>query len=297
MTAKESTIQKSAAQGVAEKNSNPLIRNEKFRQLYTTMLKCRMLAERMSALSGRYGIAAGKEALAVGITLDLRSEDTLVLLGQDLIPAFIKGVSLNTIFRQSHTDAENSEKSRPSAEPDDYTSWNILPTASSIAEHLHLTMGIALANKTRKNGNIVVIFAADDSTSLPSWHEALHIAGTHDLPVIFVVQNDLEVKPEQVKQQTKATVYSFPNIPVDGSDVVAVYRVAQESIAHARQEGGPTLITCKKDSRSGQDPIANMESYLAGRGLFDAEWKEQVVREFIKELSVAAEMTGGSSKE
>ena len=42
--------------------------------------------------------------------------------------------------------------------------------------------------------------------------------------------------------------YGFPGIIVDGSDVVAVWRVAQESIHRARNGAGPTLIDCRMES-------------------------------------------------
>ena len=62
----------------------------------------------------------------------------------------------------------------------------------------------------------------------------------------------------------------FPVITVDANDVVAIYRVAQESIARAR-DGGPTLIACVPYAAEGMSasPIANMERYLAGKKLFD----------------------------
>jgi TPP-dependent pyruvate/acetoin dehydrogenase alpha subunit len=52
---------------------------------------------------------------------------------------------------------------------------------------------------------------------------------------------------------------------VDGNDVVAVYRVASEAIAHARKGHGPTLIDCRLSIPA--DPLQNMRNYLIGKGL------------------------------
>ena len=61
---------------------------------------------------------------------------------------------------------------------------------------------------------------------------------------------------------------AFPTITVDACDVVAVYRVASESIAHARQGFGPTLIDCQH--WQGQDtthnPLLNMRNTSIARG-------------------------------
>jgi TPP-dependent pyruvate/acetoin dehydrogenase alpha subunit len=90
-------------------------------------------------------------------------------------------------------------------------------------------------------------------------------------------------KAEQTEQ---ADFGEVPIIPVDGSDVVAVYRVATESIAHARKGNGPTLIDCVAYRLEGQrrakreDPLGKMETYLAGKGLFDCNLKSKISIEF-----------------
>ena len=104
-------------------------------------------------------------------------------------------------------------------------------------------------------------------------------------------------------------------ITVDGNDVVAVYRVAQEAIARARRGQGPTLIECKTyrwyghseidpakyrdpeevERWKAKDPIANMEKYLTGKGLFSAEWKQEIVDGFNKELDAAIEIAEKSA--
>jgi TPP-dependent pyruvate/acetoin dehydrogenase alpha subunit len=66
---------------------------------------------------------------------------------------------------------------------------------------------------------------------------------------------------------------------VDACDVVAVYRVASESIAHARQGFGPTLIECRQwdGPDATRSPIMNMEKYLDRKGLFNKATKAEIV--------------------
>ena len=56
---------------------------------------------------------------------------------------------------------------------------------------------------------------------------------------------------------------AFPEYVADAGDVVAVWRVAQESIYRARNGSGPTLIDCRK--LTPQDPLAHMEHYMRKR--------------------------------
>jgi TPP-dependent pyruvate/acetoin dehydrogenase alpha subunit len=80
--------------------------------------------------------------------------------------------------------------------------------------------------------------------------------------------------------------YGFPSIPVDGSDAVAVYRVAFEALYKARIGAGPTLITCKYDRQS-QDPLVHAENYLKKKGLWSDEFATRVVKGFSQELENA----------
>jgi pyruvate dehydrogenase E1 component alpha subunit len=80
----------------------------------------------------------------------------------------------------------------------------------------------------------------------------------------------------------------FPGVIVDGQDVVAVWRVAQESVHRARNGGGPTLIDCRMDAA--RDPLAHMEHYLRKRNLWDEAWREKA------EAEITAEVEGGKDK-
>src|SRR4051812_10859906 len=82
-----------------------LISNEKLLAIYAAMLKCRLLEQRATALfqHGRLDtdlhVSAGLEATAAAGVVDLQQADTLCLAPNDWVPAFVKGMSLETVFR------------------------------------------------------------------------------------------------------------------------------------------------------------------------------------------------------
>jgi TPP-dependent pyruvate/acetoin dehydrogenase alpha subunit len=300
-----------------------LISNEKLLQLYCTMVKCRMLEERarvlfkQSKFTGNYYAAVGQEASAVGAAIDLLPEDTIGPSHRDFITNFIKGAPLDKMFCQLYARATSPDKGRSSPAHMGYAPLNVITPSSTIAAQLNIATGVALANKMKKNGKIAVAFSGDGSTSLGFWHEALNFAGVQDLPIVFVCQNNLWAESVALKFQTKvedialkAQAYGFPGITVDGNDVVAVYRVASEAIAHARQGHGPTLIECKTyrwyghseidpakyrdpeevEKWKARDPILNMEKYLVAKHLFSAEMKQKVIDGFNEELDAAIEV-------
>jgi TPP-dependent pyruvate/acetoin dehydrogenase alpha subunit len=273
------TKEQSAAATTGNHNFS-LISNEKLLQLYATMVKCRMITERarvlieQNKLTGNEDATVGAEsrleAAAVGVAIDLLPEDTVAPSHRDFIVNFIKGLPLDKIFGPVFARA----------------------TRPGFAAQINLATSKALANKAKKNGRIAVAFPGDGSNSPSLWHEALALASVQQLPILFVCQNMLPADPLRRKKQTgvekiAAQACGFPAITVDGNDVVAVYRVATEAIAHARKGNGPTLIECKTGRSTARDPIVNMETYLTRKGLFSEKMKLEVAASFTRELDAA----------
>jgi len=299
------------------KNGFSLISSEKLIQLYGTMLKCRMLEERVQSLlkQGRlrcgYSAAAGQEAAAAGIVLDLLREDSVGPPDSGLMACFVRGLSWERLFRKLLAPGEGPETELPASDRSGFASLNVLDPASTLSSQLNLSIKVAQTNKLERNGLIAVVFCDEEPASQDSWHEALKIAGRQELPMIFVLNRDESHSQEsRVKpggNSTRAPENGIPSIPVDGSDVVAVYRVASEAMGRARKGFGSTVIECVASGLSGRaavrsgkdsprkdaewwrvgDPIAKMEEYLTRKGLFRAALRTEVCIEFNQELDAA----------
>jgi TPP-dependent pyruvate/acetoin dehydrogenase alpha subunit len=313
-------VKEKSAPAPASKNGFSLISNDKLRLLYSTMLKCRALEERISLLAkqdrfkGDYLPAMGREASEVGVAVDLRAGDAIAPPRRDLIASLIKGVPLNAMLSQLYANSTSPNKGRSSPAYGGHAPLNVIPPSTTSAAQSNIAAGVALAYKLQKNKNVVVAFSGGGSKSLALWREALNFAGAQQLPILFVVQNKHRAKSISVKKSKRlpdpsvqAEAFGIPGIPVDGNDVVAVYRVAFEAIARARQGGGPTLIECKTYRWNGhseidsaryrdpeeaahqrsRDPIHLMEQYLTRKGLFTSEWKQSVLDDFQGELDEA----------
>jgi TPP-dependent pyruvate/acetoin dehydrogenase alpha subunit len=306
----------------AAKNGFSLISGEKLLQLYSTMLKCRMISERAGAylrqskFAGNGYPAAGQEAAVVGVAIDLLPEDTIAPWHGDFITNFIKGVPLGRILCNLFALAASRDKGRSASARASDPPPNEFAPPVKIAEQLNNANGAALANKTGKNGKIAVSFVDGGAMLLGSWHDALNFAGVHDLPIVFVCKNygpveagNMRAPSETVDIAYHAQGCGLPSITVDGNDVVAVYRVASESIARARLGRGPTLIDCRTDHQCGHlgsdliteanagkpalweanCPLLSMEKYLTSKGLFSEEFKRGVAAGFSRELEAAFE--------
>jgi TPP-dependent pyruvate/acetoin dehydrogenase alpha subunit len=293
-------------------NGFSLISGEKLLTLYASMLKCRMIEERASALfvqresAGSCHSALGQEASAVGAAIDLLPEDFICSPQVDMMVNFTRGVALDKLFRDLFARCAGTSTHAAAARE-----GNRLSIA---AAQLNMAASAALANKIEGKRKVGVIFSGAEAALPDCWRETLDFAGAECLPIVFVCQNDLKSVPARLKAQTKVKdpalktpACGFPCITVDGNDVVAVYRVACEAIAHARLGHGPTLIACQTWRLSAaakkvpgkarnrkvslcpesNDPILKMEAYLTGKGLFSTEFRQQVAAAFGPTLDAA----------
>ena len=316
-----------AAAFSARGNGAEPLNGETLKRLYSYMLKCRTLEEKARILfkqgkfAGNYYAAVGQEATEVGCTIDLEKEDCVAPSHRDFIAHIMKGTPLKYMFAQLYARKTSPDQGRSSPAHCGYAPLNIITPSSTIAAQLNIGTGVALAYKLQKKPNIVVALSGDGSTSLGFWHEALNFAGVMKLPIVYVVQNNRWAESVSVTMQTavedlsvKAQGYGFPGLTVDGNDVVAVYRVAQEAIRRARSGQGPTLIECKTYRWYGhseidpakyrpaeeveywksKDPIPAMERYLTERSLWSDAWKQELIAQFNKEIDEAIEFAENS---
>lgn len=270
----------SPAAATAPHNGFSLISNEKLLALYSTMLKSRLLAARIAtAASGKDPkAAAGSEAPIAGMCIDLLPGDTLAPGQRGFAASFIKGLPLSAILAP-----------RPRFR---YAALNLVPPALSLAAQLERALEAAKTNKASRNKKLVVAFCGESSVAPDLLHQVMRQAAKRKLALLLVANSDADDE----SLSNKAKDCDLPVMTVDGADAVALYRVATESMAHARRGSGPTFVDCKPWIYAGQtaaerkksaDSIYRMEEYLTRKGLFDKKLKASVTAQFRKELDAA----------
>jgi TPP-dependent pyruvate/acetoin dehydrogenase alpha subunit len=262
-----------------------LISDPKLKQLYATMLECRLLAQHARRLRNPrralYSASLGQEAIAAGCVIDLEPGDTVVLAPGGSIGGLVKGAELSELVAQLYAPRSGEPR----------LAHNIIIPSSDADQRLELANQLAEANQQKQTASVVVAFATAPATASARWHRSLKFAARHSLPLVVVVENKAGLDlPLKVPRD------GLTRITVDGNDVVAVYRVACESLERVRQGGGPVLIegkiwqqAAKRLRRAESDPLIHMERYLGARGLFSKRWKDQLVRQFSREIDSARE--------
>ena len=227
--------------------------------MYRLVALARALDERMWVLNraGRIPFVIsgqGHEGAQVGIAWPLQK-------GHDWIAPFYRSIATCLTFGMSPRDiltAQYATANDPSSGgrqmPGHYGSHehNLVSVSSPVATQLLHAVGIALAAKIRKTGQVALTTMGEGSSNQGDVHEGLNFAAIHKLPFIFVVENNgYAISVPAARQVSvpnvadRAAGYGIPGVVVDGNDVLACYVAAREAVDRARAGEGPTLIEAK----------------------------------------------------
>ncbi|WP_391571935.1 thiamine pyrophosphate-dependent dehydrogenase E1 component subunit alpha [Cohnella sp.] len=124
----------------------------------------------------------------------------------------------------------------------------IVTGSSPVTTQVPHAAGFALAAKMWKEPSVAIVTFGDGSSNQGDFHEGCNFAGVHQLPVIFVCENNQYAISMSLEKQTRGRIcdralgYGFPGVRVDGNDPLEVYRVFKEARERAVSGEGPTLI-------------------------------------------------------
>jgi TPP-dependent pyruvate/acetoin dehydrogenase alpha subunit len=312
---------------------NPLIPNARLRAICHAMTLVRTLEKSLPAakrartigLGAKRETTVGLEACLVSTAADLGPGDLVsdALAGGTL--EFLRGTALSEILQSGNAVGPGKRRKRVRSTAGEYGAAGQLPTAAGrlpgaadATERIWAALGAAAALKTaaararaedktedsveggtaRQAGVVVVYVMAGELSDL-LWKRILRFSVDHELPVIFIVLQKVQGRDDKVRTASVGGVNALalhcgvPAIVVDSDDAVAIYRVAQESIGHARIGGGAALIECvpfvlkEVAGKSGvkTDAIAGLEQTLVQRGVATRAWMVREAKLFAKRLA------------
>lgn len=237
---------------------SPAISSEKALSILKLMLLSRFTDEKMSKLvkqnkGGTFQLSsAGHELVGVVAGQMLvagkdwafpyyRDQPFAIGLGCDLTELF--GAFLGRVT-QNHSSGRMM--------PYHYSHQKLrIPCQSSVvgSQYLHAT-GRALGVKFLGNDEVVYVSGGDGSTSQGDFHEALNFSAIHQLPVIFVIQNNGWAISVPIEEQTAGCsitkmVSGYEGLAVhevDGTDYLSLQDAFQKAIDKGRQGFGPSVI-------------------------------------------------------
>lgn len=252
----------------------------------------------------------GQEAVSTGVIKALEKSDYVCSTYRDHVHALSKGVPSSIIMAELFGKETGCSHGRGGSMHIFSAPHNFLGGFAFIGEGIPVATGAAFQSvyktqvlKSLQQLNVTVCFFGDGTSNNGQFFECLNMAVLWKLPIIFVVENNQWAigmahlrstsSPEIYK---KANAFGLPGIEVDGMNVLAVRKVAQEAIKRARSGEGPTLIEAltyrfrghsladpdelrsrqEKEAWVARDPIKMFKNYLLSNSIVDEEALNQI---------------------
>jgi pyruvate dehydrogenase E1 component alpha subunit len=124
-----------------------------------------------------------------------------------------------------------------------YGGWGI------VAGQLPVATGLALALVRRGKEQAVVCELGDGAVNMGAWHESLNLAALWNLPVVFLVVNNLygmgtsvdraSAEPDLYK---RAAAFRMHGERIDGDDLGAVIEASDRLLSRAREQREPSVL-------------------------------------------------------
>jgi len=245
--------------------------SEKFLvDIYHKMVRIRRFEERVKFLflegimPGTIHQCMGQEACAVGVCAALKKNDVILSTHRPHGHCLAKGMTTKEMMAELFGRTTGCCKGKGGSMHMGNLEKGVVPAIAIVGGNTPIAAGIALSFKMKKEKRVAVSFMGDGAVNEGAFHEAINMASIWDLPVIYVVENNLYGASTPVKSVTKvdhiaerAAAYKIPGITIDGNDVLKVYEAAKDAIERARSGKGPTLLeleTYRITGHSRRDP-------------------------------------------
>ncbi len=125
----------------------------------------------------------------------------------------------------------------------------VLGTNAIVGGNPPQAAGYALADKLIGTGNVTVTFFGDGAMQNGAAYEAMNLAALYDLPMVFIVENNLYGVSTHVSDATRETRLSargqglaVPSLEVDGMNLMAMRKAMEWALKQIREDKGPVLI-------------------------------------------------------
>jgi 2-oxoisovalerate dehydrogenase E1 component alpha subunit len=276
------------------------------RDMYTHMLLVRLVDEHAwrAYQQGHLGFVAtcrGHEAAQVGSAMCIEvGQDFTLPYYRDLGVVLTIGMTPYEVFRtyrqtrQNPTDISQQDTLPSLQQPVShwgYHKHNLVTAPAPVATQVIHAAGIAFACKLRKAPAVTVAYCGDGATAEPDFLEGITFAAQHQLPAIFICEQDTS----DLAKSTLSQLTLPPNLQhhrIDGSDILLVHAATQAAIQHARAGHGSTLLEicitrATPDELPEKDPLQRCIQHLQEHDAWDEIWARELEMRLSSEVEQA----------
>jgi acetoin:2,6-dichlorophenolindophenol oxidoreductase subunit alpha len=223
---------------------------------YGRMLLIRLFEQEMQRLflrgevHGTTHLAAGQEAVPVGVSQALRPDDYVAGTYRGHGHALAKGTGAEGMVAEMLGRATGTCGGRSGSMNVIDRKIGLVGCYGIVGGSIAAATGAALS--ARRQGRVAAAFFGDGATNQAYFFECLNFAKVLELPLVFACENNWYGEFTPMQKVTagadiarRAEPFGIPAQVVDGNDLFAVVDAARAAIDRARSGGGPTLLECQ----------------------------------------------------
>ncbi len=227
------------------------------KQFYATMYRMRRFEQEVfefykrGLMPGLAHLYLGEEAVAAGICAALAEDDYIGSTHRGHGHLIARGADVNKMMAEILGKETGYSKGKGGSMHIMAVEKGILGANGIVGGGIPIATGAAYGAVLKGTDQVSVAFFGDGASNEGTFHESINMAAAWNLPVLYVIENNLYGISVDIRRVTKeqclakrAAAYGIPGVTVDGNDVFAVYEAALEAVARARRGEGPTLIEC-----------------------------------------------------
>jgi pyruvate dehydrogenase E1 component alpha subunit len=255
---------------MAAKTKKETFDKEMYMYWFESMLFMRRFEEKTGQLYGQQKIKGfchlyiGQEACAAGAISALKKGDKYITSYRDHAHPLMLGTDPGAIMAELYGKVTGVSKGKGGSMHIFDVKNGFYGGHGIVGAQIPLGAGMAFTDKYLGNDNLTVCYMGDGAVRQGAFHEALNLAMTMKLPVIFAIENNGYAMGTSVQRTSNVTelyklgdAYFIPSFPVDAMSVEAVHNAMSEAADRARRGDGPTLLelrTYRYKGHSMSDP-------------------------------------------
>lgn len=287
-------------------------------KMYKDMALFRRFEERVGLaytkqkFSGFCHLHIGQEALAVGVQSALRDTDYMLSGYRSHTQAIGKGISPEAVMAELFGKVDGCCRGKGGSMHMFSKEHRFLGGHGIVGGQTPIAAGVGFSIRYRNEDDICVCYMGDAATNQGQFFEALNMAATWDLPVLFIIENNKYGMGTDIRRTTsvdalwkRALAFDMAHSDVDGMNVVTVHEHVKAIVDQMRKDHKPYLLEALtyryrghsvsdpgtyrtkeevEDYQKNRDPIMQLERYMTEMKLatesefkaWDTEAKERV---------------------
>jgi pyruvate dehydrogenase E1 component alpha subunit len=265
-------------------------------QMYKDMCLFRRFEERVGLaytkqkFSGFCHLHIGQEGLAVGVQAALRDSDYMLSGYRSHTQAIGKGITPRAVMAELFGKVDGCCRGKGGSMHMFSKEHRFLGGHGIVGGQVPLAAGVGFKIRYDNEDDVCVCYLGDAATNQGQFFEAMNMAATWDLPVLFIVENNKYGMGTDIRRTTsvdalwkRALAFDMAYSDVDGMNVITVHSHVKDIVDHMRRDKKPHFLEALtyryrghsvsdpgtyrtkeevEDYQKNRDPILQLERYF-----------------------------------